>query len=97
MYLMKKGLKAFCMYHVYVSCATYLCDRKVPPKLKGKFNRVMVRPTMLPGTECWPVKLSRAEDESCKNQDILSSEFPVRTRRIPTSAGASCASAQSSG
>nr|XP_009767224.1 PREDICTED: uncharacterized protein LOC104218430 [Nicotiana sylvestris] len=28
----------------------------VPPRLKGKFNRVVVRPTMFYGVECWPVK-----------------------------------------
>ena len=33
-----------------------LCDKKVPPKLKGKFYRVVVRPAMLYGAECWPVK-----------------------------------------
>ncbi|KAM3304093.1 hypothetical protein P3S67_015125 [Capsicum chacoense] len=35
-----------------------LCDKKVPPKLKGKFYRVVVRPAMLYGAECWPVKNS---------------------------------------
>ncbi|KAF3671399.1 putative pre-mRNA-processing factor 6-like [Capsicum annuum] len=35
-----------------------LCDKKVPPKLKGKFYKVAVRPTMLYGAECWPVKNS---------------------------------------
>ncbi|PHT48029.1 hypothetical protein CQW23_12237 [Capsicum baccatum] len=33
-----------------------LCDKKVPFKLKGKFYRVTVRPAMLYGAECWPVK-----------------------------------------
>ncbi|KAL5159917.1 Release factor glutamine methyltransferase [Glycine soja] len=33
-----------------------LCDAKVPIKLKGKFYRTAVRPTMLYGTECWAVK-----------------------------------------
>ncbi|KAL3342476.1 hypothetical protein AABB24_026480, partial [Solanum stoloniferum] len=33
-----------------------LCDKKIPPKLKGKFYRVVVRPAMLYGAECWPVK-----------------------------------------
>ncbi|PHU19021.1 hypothetical protein BC332_10172 [Capsicum chinense] len=31
-----------------------LCDKKVPPKLKGKLYRVAVRPTMLYEAECWP-------------------------------------------
>ncbi|PHT33828.1 Nicotianamine aminotransferase B [Capsicum baccatum] len=33
-----------------------LCDKKVPSKLKGKFYRAAVRPAMLYGAECWPVK-----------------------------------------
>ncbi|KAG5613703.1 hypothetical protein H5410_013527, partial [Solanum commersonii] len=32
------------------------CDKKIPPRLKGKFYRVVVRPTLLYGTECWPLK-----------------------------------------
>ncbi|XP_070005519.1 uncharacterized protein [Nicotiana sylvestris] len=35
-----------------------LCDKKVPPKLKGKFYRVVVKPTMLIRAECWPVKIA---------------------------------------
>ncbi|PHU01184.1 Tyrosine aminotransferase [Capsicum chinense] len=38
-----------------------LCDKKVPPKLKGKFYRVAVRPAMLYGEECWPVKNSHVK------------------------------------
>ena len=33
-----------------------LCDRKFPTRLKGKFYRVAIRPTMLYGSECWAVK-----------------------------------------
>ncbi|KAG5581032.1 hypothetical protein H5410_051659 [Solanum commersonii] len=33
-----------------------LCDKKIPHKLKGKFYRVVVRPALLYGAECWPVK-----------------------------------------
>jgi len=33
-----------------------LCDKNVPLRLKGKFYKVVVRPTMLYGAECWPVK-----------------------------------------
>ncbi|PHT86395.1 hypothetical protein T459_08501 [Capsicum annuum] len=38
-----------------------LCDRKVLPKLKGKFYRVAVSPTMLYGAECWPLKNSHIQ------------------------------------
>ncbi|KAF3679211.1 putative pre-mRNA-processing factor 6-like [Capsicum annuum] len=38
-----------------------LCDKKVPPKLKGKFYRVAVRPAMLYGAEGWPVKNSHIQ------------------------------------
>ncbi|PHT59458.1 Triose phosphate/phosphate translocator, chloroplastic [Capsicum baccatum] len=41
--------------------AGVLCDKKVPPKLKGKFYRVVVRPTILYGAECWPVKNSHIQ------------------------------------
>ncbi|KAF3663574.1 putative pre-mRNA-processing factor 6-like [Capsicum annuum] len=33
-----------------------LCDKKVPPKLKGKFYRVAVWQAILYGVECWPFK-----------------------------------------
>ncbi|XP_075080593.1 uncharacterized protein LOC142166076 [Nicotiana tabacum] len=38
-----------------------LCDKKVSPILKGKFYRVVVRPAMLYGAECWPVKNSHIQ------------------------------------
>ena len=33
-----------------------LCDKKLPRRLKRKFYRVAIRPALLYGTECWPVK-----------------------------------------
>ncbi|OIT39959.1 histone deacetylase 14 [Nicotiana attenuata] len=38
-----------------------LCDKKVPPILKGKFYRAVVRLAMLYGAECWPVKNSHIQ------------------------------------
>ena len=38
-----------------------LCDKRFPTKLKGKFYRVAVRPTMLYGTECWAIKKAHAQ------------------------------------
>ena len=38
------------------SATGVLCDKKVPLKLKGKFYRVAIRPAMLYGSECWPIK-----------------------------------------
>ena len=33
-----------------------LCDKKFPSRLKGKYYRVAIRPTLFYKTECWPVK-----------------------------------------
>jgi hypothetical protein len=33
-----------------------LCDPRVPLKLKGKFYRTVIRPTMLYRAKCWPTK-----------------------------------------
>lgn len=44
-----------------------LCDKHVPLRLKGKFYRAAVRPAILYGSECWPLrkvhrrKLEKAE------------------------------------
>ncbi|XP_070036792.1 uncharacterized protein [Nicotiana tomentosiformis] len=38
-----------------------LCNNNVPPKLKGKFYKVVVRPTMLYEAECWLVKNSHVQ------------------------------------
>ncbi|XP_019235471.1 PREDICTED: uncharacterized protein LOC109215814 [Nicotiana attenuata] len=38
-----------------------LYDKKVPPRLKSKFYRVVIRPTMLYGAECWPVNNSHVQ------------------------------------
>nr|XP_043629756.1 uncharacterized protein LOC122601044 [Erigeron canadensis] len=41
-----------------------MCDKRIPLQLKGKFYRVAIRPTMLYGSECWPmtkVQASRVE------------------------------------
>ncbi|KAD3069016.1 hypothetical protein E3N88_36896 [Mikania micrantha] len=37
-----------------------ICDRKFPEKLKGKFYRVAIRPAMMYGTDCWPIKKNQA-------------------------------------
>nr|XP_009802969.1 PREDICTED: uncharacterized protein LOC104248423 [Nicotiana sylvestris] len=41
-----------------------LCDKNVPPRLKGKFYKVVVRPAMWYGAECWPVKKSHFQTMS---------------------------------
>jgi len=33
-----------------------LCDKKIPVRLKGKIYHMVVRPVLLYGAECWPIK-----------------------------------------
>jgi len=33
-----------------------VCDKKMPVGLKSKVYRMVVRPTVLYGSECWPIK-----------------------------------------
>jgi len=37
-----------------------LCDKRVPLGLKGKVYRMVVRPAVLHGSECWPLKKAQA-------------------------------------
>ncbi|XP_070004359.1 uncharacterized protein [Nicotiana sylvestris] len=48
-----------------------LCDKNVPPKLKGKFYRVVVRLTMLYGAECCPVKISHIQKMKAAEMRML--------------------------
>ena len=43
-------------YIKWRAAARVLCDRRIPLKLKGKFYKTTVKPTMLYGTKCWTVK-----------------------------------------
>ena len=33
-----------------------LCDHRMPTRLKGEFYRIVIRPTMTYGAECWSIK-----------------------------------------
>ncbi|KAH0468953.1 hypothetical protein IEQ34_002185 [Dendrobium chrysotoxum] len=59
-----------------------LCDRKVPLKLKGKFYKLVVRPAMLYGVECWPLKEKHNTKLSVAEMRMLRwmSSFTLRDR-----------------
>lgn len=48
-----------------------LCDKKVPLKLKSKFYRVAVRPSMLYGAEYWIVKHSHIQKVRVEEMRML--------------------------
>jgi hypothetical protein len=48
-----------------------LCDSRVPLKLKGKFYRTTIQPTMLYGAECWHTKRWHVQQLSAAEMDIL--------------------------
>ena len=41
-----------------------LYDKRVPQKLKGKFYRTTIRPSILYGAECWPTKIRHVQQLS---------------------------------
>ncbi|KAI0489432.1 hypothetical protein KFK09_029275 [Dendrobium nobile] len=59
-----------------------LCDRNVPLKLKGKFYKMVVRPAMLYGAECWPLKVKHNTKLSVAEMRMLRwmSGFTLRDR-----------------
>jgi len=38
-----------------------LCDKKIPLRLKGRVYRMVVRPALLYGVECWPIKKTQVQ------------------------------------
>ncbi|XP_070055689.1 uncharacterized protein [Nicotiana tomentosiformis] len=48
-----------------------LCDKNVPPRLKGKFYKVVVRPAIFYGDECWTVKKSHVKKMSVAEMRML--------------------------
>jgi hypothetical protein len=53
------------------SASGFLCDRGMPLRLKGKFYRTAIRPTLLYGTECWAVKQSHVHKMSVAEMRML--------------------------
>jgi hypothetical protein len=48
-----------------------LCDKRVSQKLKGKFYRTTIRPSMLYGVECWPTKRRHIQQLSVAEMCML--------------------------
>nr|XP_009773041.1 PREDICTED: uncharacterized protein LOC104223320 [Nicotiana sylvestris] len=48
-----------------------LCDKNVPPRLKSKFYRLMIRPTMLYGAKYWPIKNSHMQKMKVAEMKML--------------------------
>nr|XP_009595628.1 uncharacterized protein LOC104091887 [Nicotiana tomentosiformis] len=51
--------------------SSVLCNKNVPPRLKGKFYRVVIRPIMLYGMELWLVKNSHVQKLKVAKMRIL--------------------------
>jgi hypothetical protein len=50
--------KIKCSWMKWREASSVLCDKRVLMKLKDKFYRSVVKPTMLYGLECWSVDRS---------------------------------------
>jgi hypothetical protein len=53
------------------SATGVLCDKRVPTKLKGKFYGTAIRPAILYGTECWPIKRQQVNKMSVAEMRML--------------------------
>ncbi|KAI8556243.1 hypothetical protein RHMOL_Rhmol05G0237300 [Rhododendron molle] len=53
------------------SATGVLCDKRVPTKLKRKFYGTSIRPMMLYGTECWPIKKQHVNKLSVAEMRML--------------------------
>jgi hypothetical protein len=51
--------------------SSVLCDPRVPLKLKGKFYKTVIRPTMSYGAECWPTKRRYVQQLSVAEMRML--------------------------
>ena len=38
-----------------------VCDKRMPVGLKGKVYRMVVKPVVLYGSECWPIKKTQVQ------------------------------------
>jgi hypothetical protein len=51
--------------------SSILCDKKVPNKLKDKFYRIMIKPAMMYGAECWATKGQHIQKMSVAEMRML--------------------------
>ena len=49
-----------------------LCDKRIPFRLKGSVYRMVVRPALLYGTECWPIKKTQVQKVDGNRDDNAS-------------------------
>jgi len=42
-------------------CFRLSCEKKIPLRMKGRVYRMVVRPILLYGVECWPIKRSQVQ------------------------------------
>lgn len=48
-----------------------LCDSKMPVRIKGKVYKTAVRPAMMHGAECWPLKKQQENKVHCAEMKML--------------------------
>ncbi|KAG5593316.1 hypothetical protein H5410_043830 [Solanum commersonii] len=66
--LESKGFRMSKTKMKYLKCK-FLCDKKVPPKLK--LYRRVVRPSFLYGVECWSIKILHVSEDACYENEYV--------------------------
>ena len=60
----------------------FLCDRRIPLKLKGKFYTTVIRPALTYGTQCWTMNESYKNKMTATEMKMLRQSLLARIKSV---------------